>query len=118
MNEKFNEVIKIRWWEHFPVLGTMVYGVRVEWFLNEQDKKFRKATKRYVGIYRLIGFLIGISFLTTFFIIRNKYGFGSWPWPFWVGLSFGLSSNLTPLIIKALFIKGFNKFNNEKNSTE
>ena len=110
MKQKFEELTKIKWWEWFPVLGTMAYGVRIEWFLNNQEKAIRKAGKKYVGIYRLIGTVIGLSFLTSFFIIRNTNDYGPFPWPFWVGLSFGLSSNISPIILKPLYNKGFNKY--------
>lgn len=112
MKQKIEEVLKVRIWEWFPVLGTMAYAIRVDFFLNNQEKQIRKSIKKYLGIYRLIGFIIAIAFLVTFFVMRNKNGYGAYPWPFWVGMGIGLSSNLTVLIPKGFYTLGFNQWKN------
>lgn len=114
MKQKIEELLKVKPWEWIPVIGTMAYAIRVDFFLNNQEKAIRKAVKKYLGIYRLIGFIIAIGFLVTFFLMRNHNGNGAYPWPFWVGMAIGLSSNLTVLIPKGFYILGFNKWKSSK----
>lgn len=114
MLEQYHEKMKIKWWEWFPVIGTMAFSIRFDFWKNNQSKSFRAAVGKYRSIVNLIGFLIGISFLTTFFVLRNKHGYGPYPWFFWTGLAFGLSNNCTVLWPHFLIRQGFKTYDASK----
>ncbi len=109
-----------KWYYFIPIIGTMIYSVIVEFAINtfamEGHKQF-KAIKKYKTIFALISLAISIAFLTSFFVLRNKHGYGPYPWFFWVGLAFGLSQNLAPVIPWFLYKKGIEDFE-KKNPIE
>ncbi len=121
MIEKIKAKHKLDKWYYFiPIIGTIIYSVIIEYAINklviEQGLKQYKVVKKYKTIFALISLAIAIAFMIVFFVLRNRHGFGSYPWFFWVGLGFGLSQNLVPVIPWFLYKKGINKF--EINSRE
>ncbi|TCG11973.1 hypothetical protein [Mycoplasma todarodis] len=105
-----------KWFYFIPIIGTIIYSVMFEFALNTiifDGKKQFKIVKKYKSIFGLISFLIAIAFLATFFSLRNKHGYGAYPWFFWVGLGFGLSQNLAPIIPWFLYKKGIESFENK-----
>ncbi|MCP4337078.1 MAG: hypothetical protein GY679_04510 [Mycoplasma sp.] len=121
MLETIKEKHKLNKWYYFiPVIGTMIYSIIFEFAVNkivtiEGHKEF-KPIKKYKSIFGFISFLIALSFLITFFVLRNKHGYGPYPWFFWVGLSFGLGQNLVPIIPWYLYKKGIENFENNLKS--
>ncbi|CAM9103331.1 hypothetical protein [Mycoplasma todarodis] len=114
MIEKIKSKHKLNQWFYFiPILGTIIYSVIVEYAINgfalDGYKQF-KVIKKYKTIFALISLVISAIFLTLFFTLRNKHGYGSYPWFFWVGLAFGLSQNLVPVIPWFLYKKGIEDF--------
>ncbi len=108
-----------KWFYFIPVIGTIIYSVMVEFAINTfvfEGHKEYKAIKKYKSIFGMVSLVISIAFLVTFFVLRNKHGYGPYPWFFWVGLGFGLSQNLAPVIPWFLYKKGIEYF--EKNDLE
>ncbi|NQZ29194.1 MAG: hypothetical protein HRT98_02305 [Mycoplasmatales bacterium] len=117
MLEKIKAKHKLNKWFYFiPIIGTMIYSVIVEFTINtlvlDGHKQF-KIIKKYKTIFALISLIISIAFLITFFVMRNKHGYGPYPWFFWVGLTFGLAQNLVPAIPWFLYKKGIEDFENK-----
>lgn len=110
MLKQLKEKLNIKWWEYIPVIGTMIYAIRVEFFLNRQGSMVRKNVKWFKNI--IIGTIstISIIIIILFFLLRNKHGFGSFPWFFWIGVSLGILNNITPYWLKYLYSKGISRW--------
>lgn len=109
--EDFSTKLKItKWWHHIPLIGVIAYTLKIEFWLNEAPKEFRKVTRQYKKIVNIVSLLISLSFLITFFVLRNKDGYGPWPWFFWLGLGISLSINISPLIAWSLYYLGWKKY--------
>lgn len=120
MTDKIEKRMKLnKWYIWIPVLGAMIYSVMVEMAINTivlKDKRNKKLKiiKKYKLYMNLTSLAIAIPFVVLFFVYRNKGDFGSWPWFFWVGLSIGLGTNLTPLLSYWAYDFGLKKYKNAK----
>ena len=106
-----------KWYVWIPVLGSIIYALRVELPItteiannSSKETKKLKLIKKYKGLFNLAVILIVIPFVASFFILRNTGSYGSFPWFFWVGISIGLTVNLTPLPAWYLYKVGLNKY--------
>ena len=110
-----------KWYTWIPVLGSIIYALRVELPITtevannptEEVKKL-KLIKKYKGFFNLAVILIVLPFIVSFFVLRNTGTYGSFPWFFWVGISIGLTVNLTPLPAWYLYKLGFKKYDKTK----
>ena len=120
--QKVRSRIKLdKWYVWIPVLGSIIYALRVELPITSEiannpsaENKKLKAIKKYKGLFNLAVILAVIPFITSFFVLRNTGSYGSFPWFFWVGVSIGLTVNLTPLPAWYLYKLGLKKYDKSK----
>ena len=110
MIKTFKEKLNIKWYEHIPVIGSMIYNVKVNLFRSVQDKSFRRVVGKWKKIFDLISFIAIISFMITFWSVRNTGNFGSYPWMIWAAIGIACFSNSTPFITKLLYLKGLKDY--------
>lgn len=108
MFNEFKNKLKITKWEWIPIIGTIIYSVRIEFFMNMNfgRSKLRKAVRKYRGIWNTITTLITLSFSITGFVLKYGYHYGGFPWPFIVAIVIGLIINFSVFIPYLLFKKG------------
>ena len=111
MEKIIQEKFKIKKWEWIPLFGAIAFVFRIErWRITLEDAKLRKGIGKFRSIWNLFFLAIAIIFLILFFTLRNNYGFGAFPWFFWLGLSLGLGNNITVLIPLFLYKMGYKKY--------
>ena len=116
MNEKLKiliEAIKIKKWEWIPIIGTFIYSIRINMTkIKLEDKRISRIVTLGLGKVQWPFLALSLSFMITFFVMRDKYGFGHWPWMFWTAMGFGLSQLACPILHKLSIINTIN--NHEK----
>ncbi len=121
MNKEIEDRLKLnKWYLWMPIIGSMWFSLRLELFINKvkisnptPTNKKLGIIKRYKTWFTLAALSVAIGFMVSFFVLRNTGPYGAYPWFFWVGLGFGLSQHLTPLVFYFLYKTGYKKYKAE-----
>ncbi|MCK5806993.1 MAG: hypothetical protein KAG91_01190 [Mycoplasmataceae bacterium] len=110
MIKLFKEKLNIKWYEYIPIIGPMIYNVRINMFKSVQDKSFRSVIGKCKKIFDLVSFAAILSFMITFWVVRNTGSYGAYPWMVWAGVGIAAAINSTPFIAKLLYLKGLKTY--------
>ena len=114
MNEKLKilrEAIKIKKWEWIPIFGTFIYSIRVNMTkIKLEDKRISRIVTLGLGKVQWPFLVVSLGFLITFFVIRDKYGFGHWPWVFFAGMGIGITQLASPILHSLALKNTINNF--------
>lgn len=108
MFSEFKNKLKIAKWEWIPIIGSIIYSVKVEFYMNMNfgRSKLRKEIRKYRGIWNTVTSLITLSFSITGLVLKFGYHYSGFPWPFIVAIVIGLITNFSVLVPYLLFKKG------------
>lgn len=110
MIKTFKEKLKTKWYHHIPVIGNMIFGVKINLFRSVQEKSFKKTVNLYKVIFDIFFLILILGFMISFWIFRNKCGFGKYPWMLWVAISISIFINISPLWTILLFKMGIKRY--------
>ncbi|NQZ66342.1 MAG: hypothetical protein HRT99_03980 [Mycoplasmatales bacterium] len=111
MINKFKEKMALKKWYYFiPAIGPIIYSVRLAFFVNVQDKSFKKNVNFWKNIMDLLGAILVISLMVSFWILRNTNNYGSFPWMFWVAIVIVVLQNITPFWVKFQYKIGLKRY--------
>lgn len=108
MFNEFKNKLKIAKWEWIPIIGSIIYSVKIEFYMNMNfgRSKLRKEIRKYRGIWNTVTTLITLSFSITGLVLKFGYNYSGFPWPFIVAIVIGLITNFSVLVPYLLFKKG------------
>ena len=110
MINTFKEKLRPNAWEWIPFIGTIIFSARINLFKSSQSKQFKRIVFKWKSIVDAVSALISITFIVLFFSLRNKHGYGSFPWFFWVGLGFAIANNFLPIVPTTFINIGFKEY--------
>lgn len=117
INEEIEKRMKInKKWFWIPIVGATGYAIRMDLFINKQildeknhHGKYLRKVRFYKGIFNLISFVITMILLILLLTVKNDGDW--WKSPFFIAnISFSVLINLSPLIYKFFYKKGYIRY--------